>query len=230
MKISAIIPTYNNASTIRRVVDVVSSHPRVFETIVVADRSADGTEKLLRGMPGIRLIVRKKNQGKGAAVVDGWLAARGDVILGLDADLPDIHTNHIDVFLEYFLSGRWDMVVGASGGWRLFSWVNGNRIYRKQTVLPYALLAKETGYGIEQVINHAHRHLRTQIVQLPRIRPQYKYHRSPIPTAVRLYAWEGWELARTEYRLGFPVTRQSLTTVRSIALGINFLREVTKYF
>ncbi|KKU88219.1 MAG: Glycosyl transferase family 2 [Candidatus Gottesmanbacteria bacterium GW2011_GWA2_47_9] len=230
MKISVIIPVYNNARTVGRVIAAAKAHPSVAEVIVVCDASQDGSEKVLEKLSGIRLIKHAKRQGKGGAVVAGWKAAKHDVILGLDADLAGVTPDHIDQLIRMFETGKWDMVIEAGTRLNPFAWVGGTRIYRKHVVFPYRSLAIAVGYGIEQVINYAHKEKRVHMIYLPDMGHERKYYRHAPHRAAWLYAKEGWELVRTEYRLGFPVTRDRLSSARGFIVGLNFLRGMTKYF
>ncbi len=216
MKISAIIPVYNNVQTVGRVIAAVQSHPKVAEIIVVCDASEDGSEKILENITGIKLIKRTKRRGKGAAVVTGWKAAKHDLILGLDADYAGITPAHVDQLIRAFESGKWDMVIEAGTRLNPFAWVGGTRIYRKHVVFPYRSLAVAMGYGVEQIINYAHRDKRVHMMYLPDMGHERKYHRHAPHTAAWLYAKEGWELVRTERQLGFPVTRGTLSSARGI--------------
>jgi glycosyltransferase involved in cell wall biosynthesis len=90
MKVSIVIPAYNEVRTIGEIVRRVQATGIPEEIIIVDDGSQDGTRDLLKemdGKGGVRVILREKNQGKGAAVMDGIRAANGEVILIQDADL-----------------------------------------------------------------------------------------------------------------------------------------------
>lgn len=92
MKLSAIIPAYNEASTIeeilKRVAAVAGSGVEI-EMVVVDDASTDGTREVLRSLdlPGLRVLRHESNQGKGAAIRTGLGAATGEVVIIQDADL-----------------------------------------------------------------------------------------------------------------------------------------------
>lgn len=90
MKLSVIIPIYNEADNILKTLKRVQATKLVKEIVIVDDASTDGTRELLDKLDGkgiVRVIFHEKNLGKGAAVVTGMRAAKGDVILIQDADL-----------------------------------------------------------------------------------------------------------------------------------------------
>lgn len=92
MRLSVIIPAYNEVATIETVLRRVAAQAipaTEIEAIVIDDGSTDGTGDKLKALPGLyaRLILRERNGGKGAAVRDGLKAATGDYILFQDADL-----------------------------------------------------------------------------------------------------------------------------------------------
>lgn len=90
MKLSVIIPIYNEADNILKTLKRVQATKLAKEIVIVDDASTDGTRELLNKLDGkgiVRVIFHEKNLGKGAAVVTGMRAAKGDVILIQDADL-----------------------------------------------------------------------------------------------------------------------------------------------
>jgi len=90
MKLSVIIPVYNEVESIQTILKRVQNTKLAHEIIVVDDGSKDGTRDILKkldGKKGVRVILHEKNQGKGAAVRTGMSAAKGDVLLIQDADL-----------------------------------------------------------------------------------------------------------------------------------------------
>jgi glycosyltransferase involved in cell wall biosynthesis len=90
MKLTVIIPVYNEVKTIREILRRVQVTGLVDEILVVDDGSRDGTRELLASLgdtPNLKVILHEKNQGKGAAVRTGIAQAGGDLILIQDADL-----------------------------------------------------------------------------------------------------------------------------------------------
>jgi glycosyltransferase involved in cell wall biosynthesis len=90
MKLSVIIPVYNEVNNIQEIIKRVQATKFAAEIVVVDDGSLDGTREILQQLDGkrkVRVLFQGKNQGKGAAVVTGMKAAKGDVLLIQDADL-----------------------------------------------------------------------------------------------------------------------------------------------
>jgi len=90
MKLSVIIPIYNEIESLREIVKRVQNTRLAGEILLVDDGSIDGTRDLLKEMDGkdnIRVILKEKNEGKGSAVTVGMQAATGDILLIQDADL-----------------------------------------------------------------------------------------------------------------------------------------------
>ena len=92
MKLSVIIPVYNEAATVGEIVRRVCQTHLVDEIILVDDGSTDGTREALTGLasPGdstLKILLHDRNRGKGAAIRSGLGLAQGDVVLIQDADL-----------------------------------------------------------------------------------------------------------------------------------------------
>lgn len=114
MKLSIIIPAYNEASTIKGIIEKVNSVKLNIkkEIIVVDDCSEDATSNILSKVKGIKLIKHFTNLGKGAAIRTGLKQATGDIILIQDADL-EYNPNEYSRLLEPFIKQNAKVVYGS---------------------------------------------------------------------------------------------------------------------
>ena len=116
MKLSVVIPCFNELGTIRGIVDRVKAAPVAHkEIIIVDDCSRDGTRDLLRAEiePLVdKVLYHDVNQGKGAALRTGFAAATGDVVVVQDADL-EYDPNEYPRLLRPIEDGKADVVFGS---------------------------------------------------------------------------------------------------------------------
>jgi glycosyltransferase involved in cell wall biosynthesis len=116
MKVSVVIPCFNEQRTIEQIVRTVRAAPvDNIEIIVVDDGSTDGTSALLKEKVSSiadGIIYQSRNLGKGAALRAGFAAATGDIILVQDADL-EYSPGDYPVLLEPILTGKADVVFGS---------------------------------------------------------------------------------------------------------------------
>lgn len=116
MKISVVIPVYNERNTIEQLVQAVRvADVGEIEIIVVDDASSDGTQQVLKekiSSVANQIIYQPRNMGKGAALRAGFAAATGDVVLVQDADL-EYNPADYPTLLEPILTGKADAVFGS---------------------------------------------------------------------------------------------------------------------
>jgi glycosyltransferase involved in cell wall biosynthesis len=116
MRISVVIPTYNEAATIAELIKRVNNVDIPKELIVVDDGSTDGTrqrlETLAKEHDNLRVFVQPRNRGKGAALRRGFQEATGDYVLIQDADL-EYDPSDYHVLLKPLIEGKADVVYGS---------------------------------------------------------------------------------------------------------------------
>ena len=115
MKLSIVIPIYNEENTLSTIVDKVLATPYDKEIILIDDFSTDGTRGILKeyeGRKDFQIFYHERNQGKGAALRTGFSGATGDVVIIQDADL-EYNPEDYGVLLEPILDDRADVVYGS---------------------------------------------------------------------------------------------------------------------
>ncbi len=114
MKLSVIIPIYNEKKTLLAILEKVRAQEMEKEVILVDDGSTDGTRELLKSLdyPDVRVFLHEKNQGKGAALRTGFREATGDIIIIQDADL-EYNPEEYRSLIRPILNGVADVVYGA---------------------------------------------------------------------------------------------------------------------
>ncbi len=166
MKLSIVIPSYNEERTIAGVLDAVlavelrdqNDSEMDRELIVIDDGSHDHTREILaryNDRPEVRVILHERNRGKGAALRSGFAALTGDIIIIQDAD-AEYDPREYPRLLEPILLGRADVVYGSrlSGGQPqrvyLFWHLVGNRVLTLLTNFLFntTLTDMETGYKV----------------------------------------------------------------------------------
>jgi glycosyltransferase involved in cell wall biosynthesis len=116
MRLSVVMPVYNEQDTLEEIVERVNDVPLDLELVAVDDGSTDGSREILERLASEgkihRLCLHERNQGKGAALSTGFRAAEGDVVIVQDADL-EYDPAQYGWLIEPILSDKADVVYGS---------------------------------------------------------------------------------------------------------------------
>lgn len=175
MSLSVIIPVFNEERTISSVIDIVRLWGKAKEIIVVNDGSTDTTLAAIRQfLDAVILITYRKNRGKGYAIARGIRASRGDSFMFLDADLVGLTVKDLDILVKPMFRGIVDMVVGIPNTWGvgkhpIYDQFSGERVVRRVGIDGYIRDIRQSGYGLEVLLNHIYQNKTVVKVKLPHV-------------------------------------------------------------
>ena len=205
MQISAIIPAYNEAPTIKKVIEVLSQLEEIQETIVVSDGSEDRTAPIAR-QAGARVIELMRNIGKGGAMKVGLDHCGADIVLFLDADLIGLTPEHVRNLLQPVVSGEADMSIGIFDGGRFSTdlaqkispFLSGQRAVKK-AVLQDLCNMEVSKFGIEVALTDYVRknNIPYQKVRLPQMTHVMKEEKLGWKKGIRARLKMYWEILRS---------------------------------
>lgn len=157
MKLSVVIPVYNEKRTLSELICRVEAVKLEKEIIIVDDASTDGTRDLLKkyeGQERFKVIYQSKNAGKGSALRAGFDKAEGEIIIVQDGDL-EYNPQEYPLLIEPILDGRADVVYGSrflGGTHRVFFFWHyvGNKVLTTLSNMctNLCLTDMETGYKV----------------------------------------------------------------------------------
>ncbi len=157
MKLSVVIPVYNEKKTLSELICRVEAVKLEKEIIIVDDASTDGTRDLLKkyeGQERFKVIYQSKNAGKGSALRAGFDKAEGEIIIVQDGDL-EYDPKEYPLLLEPIFDGRADVVYGSrflGGTHRVFFFWHyvGNKVLTTLSNMctNLCLTDMETGYKV----------------------------------------------------------------------------------
>ncbi len=157
MKLSVVIPVYNEKNTLLEIVERVRQVALPKEIIIVDDFSTDGTRSILQGLSrfeDLKIVLQPQNRGKGAALRRGFEEVAGDIVVIQDADL-EYDPVEYPVLIQPILDNKADVVYGSrflAGPHRvLLFWHSvGNRFLTtlSNMLTDLNLTDMETGYKV----------------------------------------------------------------------------------
>jgi len=159
MKVSAIIPAFNEAERVGAVLEPLLSSPAVDEVVVVDDGSTDATAAVA-GRFAVRVVRLPENRGKAAAMAAGVEATHGEVLLFLDADLTGLTPAHVEEMIQAYREGDTDVVIavfrdgrlGTDLSQRIAAFLSGQRVMSRAHWERARGAVEDTGFGIETAL------------------------------------------------------------------------------
>ena len=160
MKVTAVVPVYNEEKTVKGVLDALVSSDKIDEIIVVDDGSTDDTPNIIKKFK-VKVIILKKNTGKGNAVEIGTKNIKSDIMLFFDADLLNLKKEHIDKLLAPVANGESAMAIGLMDKGNLianmimpyFPLTGGQRAILTKVFMEIKKIPLIGGWGLESVMN-----------------------------------------------------------------------------
>ena len=171
MKVTAVVPVYNEEKTVGGVLSVLASCKRIQEVIVVNGGSTDKTQNIISKFK-VKIINLKKPRGKGYAVWIGTKNIKSDVILFCDADLIGLRKDHIDKLLEPLINENAAMVIGLRDKGNIISDITmpyfpltgGERTILTKHFMSIRKNPLIEGWGLESVMNDYCRKMKLKMV------------------------------------------------------------------
>lgn len=159
MKVSVLIPAYNEEPRVGKVIDAAFSSSLVDEVIVISDGSSDRTVDVALNH-GAKVVELFLNQGKGDAIITGAKLCSNDLILLLDADLLGMTNKHIDSLIMPVLKKEADTSIGIFLSGKLNTtlaqllapYLSGQRVINKNFILNNITKLKSKGYAFETIM------------------------------------------------------------------------------
>ena len=160
MKVTAVVPVYNEEKTIGNVLKVLLASDKIDFVIVIDDGSTDNTQKILKQFK-IKVIKLKKNIGKGGAIRIATKNIKSDIIIFIDADLIGLKKEHIDNLLGPIVKGNAVMVIGLRDKGNVitnmimpyFPLTGGERAILTKVFMNIRKFPLIEGWGLESVMN-----------------------------------------------------------------------------
>jgi polyisoprenyl-phosphate glycosyltransferase len=215
LKVTAIVPAYNEEKTIVKVLDALKETRLVEQVIVVSDGSEDNTVAAVHKCyghesDGVEIIELLHNRGKGGAVMAGLDRCASEIILILDADLIGLTTDHIEALLQPVISGEALMSVGIFEKGRVATdlaqkmapFLSGQRALRRDLLESISDLDLSR-FGLEMALHQyvEENELAAEVVQLPDLSHVMKEEKLGFSRGVAARAKMYWEIVKYAARI-----------------------------
>lgn len=209
LRVSAIVPAFNEEKTVGDVVEVLLGCEEIHEVISVNDGSRDKTREILQSFgERISLIDFEVNHGKGFALAAGIRNAKGEIVVFIDSDLKHLSCEHIHSILAPIFQGKSQAVLGVPlknneepcRPWCVY--LTGERVYMRDRLLPHLSEMEKTRYGVEMYLNALFPKKEVSTVILTGVISPPKFEKRPYREAIKEYLVEAIEIAEEIGRKG----------------------------
>ncbi|MCX6816794.1 MAG: glycosyltransferase family 2 protein [Candidatus Beckwithbacteria bacterium] len=158
MKISAIVPVFNEEKTVSRIIKTLLKNKFINEVIVVNDGSSDSSLKILKSFKKrIKLIDLKKNHGKGRAIAEGIKKAHGEIVVFFDADLTNLNNQYVNQLIKPLINKKFRGTIGILTTKSylpiIFPPLAGLRAYFRKDLIDHFKAIRNSKYGVEAFFN-----------------------------------------------------------------------------
>jgi glycosyltransferase involved in cell wall biosynthesis len=174
MKVSAILPVFNEKERVGKIVKVLEEADFIDEAIFVDDGSKDGSFEFLKKFENqkIKVFGLKRNHGKGFALSFGIKRAKGDILIFIDSDLIGLRKEHLRNLVLPLLKEKKKCAIGVplEKNRKIFKpwefWLSGERAYFKRDLLPHLEKISKLRYGIELYLDSIFKPEEIKVVRL----------------------------------------------------------------
>jgi len=173
LKVAIIIPAYNEAERIGRVLRASLESKYADDVIVVCDGCRDNTAKVAARFTGARVLDLPVNVGKAGAMAAGVKTTDADVLMFVDADLIGLTSDHIDSIIRPLLTNQCEMCIGVFRGGKFWSdaaqritpYYSGQRAMRRSlfTAIPNL---QDARMGVEIALNEHAKRVRARVLRV----------------------------------------------------------------
>lgn len=197
-RVTAIVPAFNEEKKILGVLHSLLKSSSIDEIIVVNDGSTDRTSEIVNSFPQIKLIINRKNSGKGYSIARGIEKAKGEIILFVDADIYGLNQSLIDSLISPLQKGECDFTIGYRSS-RMEKSVGvplgGERAYFKKDLMPHIKKIESKAYGaLELYLNYFFKNKKRKIINLKGVYSAPKHKKYSYALATKLYVHETYKV------------------------------------
>jgi glycosyltransferase involved in cell wall biosynthesis len=202
MKVSAILPVFNEKERVGKIVEVLEEADFVDEAIFVDNGSKDESFEFLKRLENkkIKVFGLKRNHGKGFALSFGINRARGEILIFIDSDLIGLKKEHLKTLILPLLKEKKRCAIGVplEKDRKIFRpwefWLSGERVYFKKDLLPHLEKISKLRHGVELYLDSIFEPEEIKVVRLVSLISPSKFEKKEFFEAWNEYFKEAKEI------------------------------------